>query len=247
MTTALVWLALLQVGFDSPQEAFQRAETLYQEQHYDEAIAAYEAMRAQDVEDGVLYYNLGNAYFKAGHLGRAILSYERALALMPGDEDARANLEFANELIADAVQPAPLPLVVSFFVDLYRRLQPNAFARLLSLSFLIGGVATSLCITDLGERVRRVALVVVFGSTLLALVSGVALASKVSAAATDVQAIVVSENAYVRSGPGTGNPQLAEIHEGLKVKVIGAREDWLQVTLPNGLSGWLRESEVERI
>ena len=121
------WLfaLLLQAAVESPQEAFARAEAHYQEQRFDDAIAAYEAMRAQGIEDGVLYYNLGNAHFKAGKIGLAVLNYERALELMPGDAETRTNLTFANELIAGDVEPAPLPLVIRWLVQLYSACVPT--------------------------------------------------------------------------------------------------------------------------
>jgi tetratricopeptide (TPR) repeat protein len=240
------WL-LLQGSFASPQQAFEAAESLYQEQRYDEAAKAYEAMRAQGFEDGTLYYNLANAYFKAGRLGLAVLNYERALALMPGDEDTRANLAFANELVADSVEPPPLPLLLRWAVDLYRRLRPGLASQILSVSFLLAGIAVTLLLTDRWAERRSAVLaaLVIFGS--ISLLSGVALGAKLVAASRTTEAIVLTENAYVRSGPGAANPRLAEIHEGLKVRVLGEREGWYQVSLANGLNGWLPEDNVETI
>ena len=207
-------------------------------------------MRALGIEDAALDYNLGNAYFKAGRLGLSVLSYERALVLAPSDEDVRTNLLYANELVADAVEEAPLPLAVRWAVDVYRSLQPNFLAILLSIAFVLGGVALTLVLYDAWRQPqwgRSSAVVALVICATLALASGGALASKVNAAANRVEAIVLTENAYVRSGPGDANPRLAEIHEGLKVRVISEREGWYQVTLANGLTGWLRAAEIETI
>ncbi len=247
---SFVFVLLMQLALESPQEAFARAEALYQEQRYDEAAGVYESMRALGIEDAALDYNLGNAYFKAGRLGLSVLSYERALVLAPSDEDVRTNLLYANELVADAVEEAPLPLAVRWAVDVYRSLQPNFLAILLSIAFVLGGAALTLVLYDAWRQPqwgRSSAIVALVICATLALASGGALASKVNAAANRVEAIVLTENAYVRSGPGEANPRLAEIHEGLKVRVISEREGWYQVTLANGLTGWLRESELETI
>lgn len=238
---------LLQLSLESPQEAFARAEALYQEQRYDEAAEVYESMRTLGIEDATLYYNLGNAYFKAGRIGLSVLSYERAWVLAPDDEDVRTNLTYANELVADAVDEAPLPLAVRWAVDVYRSLQPNVLAVVLSVAFLLGGVALTLVLYDVVPEWRSVAIVMLVLCATLALGSGGALTFKANAAANRVDAIVLTENAYVRSGPGDANPRLAEIHEGLKVRVISEREGWYQVTLANGLTGWLRASELETI
>ena len=243
----LVLVLLLQGAVESPRKAFERAEALYREQDYAAAAEVYEAMRAQGFEDGVLYYNLGNAYFKAGRLGVAVLSYERSLALMPGDEDVRTNLAYANELIAGDVEPAPLPLVIRWVVDLYRLVRPNVLAVLLSISFLLGGIALTIVLHDAWPKWRTPALAAMAVSVVLALLSGGVLAAKLNARAKRVEAIVLTENAYVRSGPGESNPRLAEIHEGLKVRIVGERDGWYQVTLANGLTGWMRLGEVEKI
>lgn len=252
---SFLFALVMQLAVESPQEAFARAEALYQEQRYDEAAEVYESMRALGIEDAALDYNLGNAYFKAGRLGLSVLSYERALVLAPSDEDARTNLLYANELVADAVDEAPLPLAVRWAVDLYRGLQPNFLAVLLSATFLLGGVALTLIVHDGWDawdawrqpQWRSFTVFFLVVSAALALASGGALAAKVSAQSNRVEAIVLTENAYVRSGPGDANPRLAEIHEGLKVRVISEREGWYQVTLANGLTGWLRASELETI
>ncbi len=247
---SFIFVLLMQLALESPQEAFARAETLYQEQRYDEAAGVYESMRALGIEDAALDYNLGNAYFKAGRLGLSVLSYERALVLAPGDEDARTNLLYANELVADAVEEAPLPLAVRWAVDVYRSLQPNFLAILLSIAFVLGGAALTLVLYDAWRQPqwgRSSAIVTLVVCATLALASGGALAAKANAAANRVEAIVLTENAYVRSGPGDANPRLAEIHEGLKVRVISEREGWYQVTLANGLTGWLRAAEIETI
>lgn len=73
------------------------------------------------------------------------------------------------------------------------------------------------------------------------------LAGKVYAGAERVEAIVLEPSSDVRSGPGETNPELVEIHEGLKLTVLGSREGWLQVSLPNGITGWVREEHVEVI
>ncbi len=240
------WL-LLQAAFTTPVDAFQRAEAFYQEERFPKAIEIYESIRSSGVEDGVLYYNLGNAYFKAGRLGFAILSYERALKLMPGDEDVRANLAFADELVSGGLEPPPLPLAIGWVVDLYRRAAPGALAQVLSLSFLVGGSAVTLLLLDRWPSLRTATLAVLAGSVAVALLAGASLVAKVRAESNRVEAVVVTENAYVRSGPGESSPRLAEIHEGLKVRILGEREGFLHVSLANGLTGWVPREQVERI
>lgn len=240
-------LFLLQTAFTTPADAFRQAEALYQEERYAEAVEIYESIRASGVEDGVLYYNLGNAYFKRGRLGFAILNFERALKLMPGDQDLRANLAFASELVSGGLEPPPLPLAIGWLVDLYRSALPGALARALSLAFLLGGACLTVLLLDRWPRLRSPALAALGASGVVALLAGASLVAKVRAESSRIEAIVVTENAYVRSGPGESSPRLAEIHEGLKLRILGEREGFLQVSLANGLTGWVPREQVERI
>jgi hypothetical protein len=239
-----LWLLLQAAAFTTPAEAFRQAEALYQEERYSEAIEVYESMRAGGVEDGALYYNLGNAYFKAGRLGLAVLSYERAAKLLPGDDDVRANLAFALGLVSGGGEPPPLPLAIGWAVSLYQRAGPGLLALLLGAAFLLGGAAMSLLLLD---RARSVALTVLVASAAVALLAGASLIAKTRAESIRIEAVVVTENAYVRSGPSESSPRLAEIHEGLKVRVLGEREGFLQVSLANGLTGWVPREQIERI
>jgi uncharacterized protein YgiM (DUF1202 family) len=100
---------------------------------------------------------------------------------------------------------------------------------------------------DRWPALRTATLVVLAGSGVVALLTGASLVAKVRAGSNRIEAVVVTENAYVRSGPGESSPRLAEIHEGLKVRVLGEREGFLQVSLANGLTGWVPREQVERI
>jgi tetratricopeptide (TPR) repeat protein len=239
-----LWAAWLLLA--APQQVFEDAERLYNGGRYSEAAAQYESLLAEGTEDGHLYYNLGNAFFKSGRLGKAVLAYERALRLMPGDEDVRANLAFANEMIADAVSGPELPGYLAWAIDLYRGSSPDTFAALLSIAFILGGAAGSCLLLGCGARFRVPLFYFLGGLLVLAVLSGAALSGKL-APADEEQAVVLSARSEVRSGPGETNPQLAEIHEGLKLTVRSRRDDWFQVTLPNGLTGWVLEKDVEII
>ncbi len=246
MNLLLVFL-LAQQAIVSHEEMFRRAAELYDEGSFAEAAEQYESLRSSGITDGVLFYNLGNTYFKSGQLGPAILNYERALRLLPGDEDVKANLAFANELITDVVEPPDLPSFIVWMFELYGALDPGFCAGLLSLSFLLGGMAVSLLILGRWPQLRTPLIYFLTAASLVALVSASVLTAKVSFASREVRAIVLVSNSDVRSGPGETNPQLTEIHEGLGVMIMGDRQGWLQVRLPNGLTGWIREGDVEVI
>src|SRR5438552_9134717 len=87
--------------------AFDQANRLYEEGKFTEAAAAYEKMLQQGQASPALYFNLGNALFKAGQVGRAVLNYRLAERLAPRDTDIRANLKFARGSVAPGATPTP--------------------------------------------------------------------------------------------------------------------------------------------
>src|SRR5207249_8839840 len=69
---------------------------LYEQGKHSEAAANYEKLIQTGWVSAALYFNLGNALFKSGQIGRAIAAYRQAEQLAPRDPDVRANLQFAR-------------------------------------------------------------------------------------------------------------------------------------------------------
>ena len=83
----------------------KEAEVAYTKEDYAKAIELYEGILKSNGESAAVYYNLGNAYYKAGKIAPAILNYERCLLLDPGDSDARFNLQMARQKTIDKIEP----------------------------------------------------------------------------------------------------------------------------------------------
>lgn len=116
MKKIYIYLLFVVIGI-SPiysQTTLTQANEAYGQEDYIKAIELYEqTLREQGVSSD-LYYNLGNAYYKHNEFAKAILNYERALLLNPGNEDARFNLEMANTHIVDKIDP-----VGKFFLSVW--------------------------------------------------------------------------------------------------------------------------------
>src|SRR5208337_1300274 len=97
LTFAIVFLCVLSVRAEDPGAAFDAANRLYEQGKYSEAAAAYQKLVQAGQVSAALYFNLGNACFKAGTLGRALAAYRQAEALAPRDPDLRANIQFARD------------------------------------------------------------------------------------------------------------------------------------------------------
>jgi tetratricopeptide (TPR) repeat protein len=235
-------------GAAAQDARFDEANQLYQKGDYQGALEHYRQILADGWEAPALYYNMGNAYFKLNQLGRAILFYERAKRLAPRDDDVRANLQLARSLTTDDITPLPgfWPFqVAAWWVGLLPR---SALVVVVALAYL----GTMTCLVLLAVRVppslaawaRRLAIsgavvTVVFGANLAVRELGIGRAD---------EAIVLAPEVKVQSAPSDdASLQIFTIHEGTKVRIDRASDEWLEVALEDGKVGWVKNDAVERI
>ena len=114
---SMVLLALLLVPLSAGAVTKSNADAEYAKGNYQQAIVDYEELLQNGVSAD-LYYNLGNAYFRTENITKAILNYERAHMLSPGDEDIQFNLQFARSKTIDKITPQS----EMFFVGWYHSL-----------------------------------------------------------------------------------------------------------------------------
>ncbi len=246
--------ALLAFAFHvAPALATQRAlfdegSRLYQEENFAGAVTAYTRVLEEGFEGGTLYYNLGNAYFKLGRLGPAILSYERARRFMPRDDDLRANLELARSLTTDDITPRPafLPFaVVRWWVDLLPR---SALIGTVGLAYVLAMVALVAAVLRPGTPTASWAVRTGRAGGAIALVFSINLAVRELGVGEPPEGIVLAESAPVQSAPSDDTDlHLFTIHAGTKVRLDQQSDEWLEVVLEDGRVGWIREEGVERI
>ena len=102
--TPILLLYTFQLFASSANEWWQKGNKFYAQKQYDSAAYYYEKLAVQKPKDAVLYYNLGNSYYKLNDIGLAVLNYERALHLDPGYKDAEDNLILTQSRIANRIQ-----------------------------------------------------------------------------------------------------------------------------------------------
>lgn len=235
---------LLPIRADTPEEIFERGNRAYDAGRYEEAAEAYRTVQRYQIEDPRVEYNLGNAEFRLGNLGRAILHYERARRLDPSDSDLQANLAYARSLRLDRVPEPERPAVLAWLARRLDRLGSDRVAWiLLALAWLACALlAWGLAVPGRWRARHGWALAALL--SLLVILGGSWYGIE-QRQAGNPKAVVVARLAEVLAGPGTNNATLATVHEGLDVEVWAEREEWLQVRLPNGVSGWVSRESVE--
>lgn len=233
-------------GADAATLLYNEAGERYEAGQYDQAISNYEKILEMGVENGVVYYNLGNAYFKAGRLGRAIWAYERAQRWRPRDEDVQANLRFVHLLKVDQDPPSDRGFLLGFLSRLYGWFRVNELTIAVSvLYFLLMGLGMVWVVGKRTYRSLLSTLLIVCG--VLFILVGTMLAFTIHARMFVQEAIVMSREVDVHSGPGEEHTTMFTIHEGTKVTIERQSGDWALIRLKHGIGGWIRAAAVERI
>jgi tetratricopeptide (TPR) repeat protein len=238
--------ALGKASSGSPEERFRAAGSAYEAGRFAEAGEIYEGLLAEGFDDARVHYNLGNARFKMGKLGPAILSYERALDRDPSDADARENLAYADLLIADKVGAQEEEFPAHFLKLLARRFDPDRATLACALLCLFAGILAAPLWFQPSPVVRRALGSGAAIAASLAFVCGLMAVVELTLPRTD-QAIVLAPSVDGRSSPAADGTVLFTVHEGLKVQIRGERPGWIHIGVPNGLAGWIESSQAERI
>lgn len=247
--TATVLLLALMAWLPSDAGAITKAnaDSAYARQQYQQAIKDYEEL----LHDGVsaeLYYNLGNAYYRTDNITRAVLNYERALLLSPGDGDIRFNLQMARSKTIDKITPESEMFFVTWYHALVNIMSVDGWARTALVSFALAIVLALAYLFSARIWVRKVGF---FGG--LAFIAVFILANLFAyqqrqELVNRTGAIIISSAVPVKSTPSKSGTDLFILHEGTKVEITdGTMRGWKEIRVADGKEGWIETSKIEII
>jgi hypothetical protein len=222
-----------------PQPAFDAANKLYEQGHYREAAAAYQGLIQGGMVSPGLYFNLGNAWFKAGQKGRAIASYLIGLRLRPRDPSLRFNLQFVRQEVTGRERPPE-----TWWQRWLAGLTINEWTLLCATAFWVWLALLSL------REVRVEWRKSLRGYTALAGLSAILLLvclDRATAQRKVLPAVVVAPEAVVRYGPLDESQVDFQLHDGMEVIVLDDKpgpQSWFLVRDVTGREGWLKQDEV---
>lgn len=226
---------------------WEAGNTAYINGDYSRAIECYEAILDGGAYSAKLYYNLGNAYFKEGRLGPAILNYRRALRLSPGNEDIRYNLSVAENRTKDSIESVPEFFLTTWVKALRNTMSGTAWTILSLIALAAMLVLVLFYLLSQRLALRKAG----FYGTLLMLLIGIvstsfALTERRSSMDRD-RAVVLSSAISVKSSPGNGATDLFVLHEGTTVRIASRLGDWWEIVIADGKKGWLESRQAEEI
>ena len=222
-------------------------DSAYMRNDYASAIQIYEALLKKG-EAAEVYYNLGNSYYKADDIAKAILNYERALLLQPGNADVRANLEIARSKTIDKVIPVPEIFFVAWTKSLINSLSVNAWAKLGIVFFIFLLVSFSLFFFSKQIIWKKSGFIAGIIFLFFVVLCNVFASQQKRELMNRYDAIILSPSVTVRSTPSESGTSLFVLHEGHKVEIKdNSMREWKEIRLEDGKVGWVPTSTIEVI
>ena len=223
------------------------ADSAYVRGQYQQAITQYEELLKQGASAD-LYYNLGNAYYRTENIPEAVLNYERALLLSPGDRDIRFNLQIARSKTFDKIVPESEMFFVTWYRSLVSMMSVDGWARtaLVALALTIILLLVYLFSEKLWLRKAGffggVALLVLF------VVANIFAWQQKEELLHRKGAIIFAPSVTVKSTPAANGTDLFILHEGTKVDITdGSMKDWKEIRIADGKEGWIESKHIRVI
>jgi tetratricopeptide (TPR) repeat protein len=244
----ILWIGFLVSGVfcfsDSVhQTLFEEAQTAYQKGDFKASLRKFLKLNQSDFVSAEVYYNIANSYYKLGHLGKAILFYERAHDLQKRDDDIRANLSIAKKQVKDRWKENPESFLRTILSPILENLNlwELTFLNVILLWMLL--ILASLKL--MGKKNEIMKFLPVFLIPLF-LICAVSLFSSWQEKHSS-RAKLTQKTVLARSGPGKSFPVTLKVHEGTTLKIAEQNGDWSKAIFPDHTIGWLKSKTYELI
>jgi tetratricopeptide (TPR) repeat protein len=228
-------------------ELMRQGNSCYQKQQYSEAVSCYEKIITQGYTGSNLHYNLGNAYFKRGSLGLAILNYERALRLAPRDEDIKHNLRIANSRTADRISVMPKMFLLEWWDGLLGIFSVSGWTWFSYFLFILLLSFIALFVYIRNIRAKKIIFISSISVAAILIFSVIFLFINIRKETMFKPAIVTAPSATAKLAPDQQSADSFLIHEGTKINIEDKVDIWNKVKLSDGKTGWVRASEITKI
>jgi tetratricopeptide (TPR) repeat protein len=243
ITTAIGLLLMLSIaaGAMASEDAriFMDGTAAYGKGDWQGAIKAFEQLADKGIQNGRLFYNLGNAYLKNDDLGRALLWYERALKFIPDDPDLKFNYDYALTLTKDERGEQTSPLLRILFFWKYQLSADTIRWVALVLNAVLWVSLSVLAIRK--KHLLRPSIILAAAATLI--FSATAIFNYIESAHIH-HAIILPAEVPVRSGFTDSATQLFVLHAGTKVRVERESGDYLLIRYTEDKIGWVRKADA---
>lgn len=223
---------------------WQKANLYYEQKQYDSAAYYYELIAARNPDNAVVYYNLGNTYYRLNLVGPAVLNYEKALHIKPGFKQAEDNLTLTQARISNRIQPMQQIFFLQWWNALTCAGKSGLWATLSIIIFLaIIGLLVARLLKK-GPRIPQQVLVALVCINALFLLFAVTSAAN---KANSGRGVVMQNDAPMYASPSQQGKATNLVPEGTTVELLNEKATWIEIKLPDGRVGWIEGELVSHI
>ena len=247
--TAMILLALLALlPLSAEAITKQNADAEYLKGNYHQAISDYEELLLRHGASADIYYNLGNAYFRSQDITHAVLNYERALMLSPGDKDIKFNLEFARARTIDQIAPRSEMFFVTWYKALVNFTSVDRWATVAIVSIVAALFFALVYLFGPSLRWRKLGFYAGSAFVVLFLLGNLFAFQQKSELLNRRGAIIISSSVNVKKTPARNSGDAFILHEGTRVDITDKTMPlWRGIKLADGREGWVQTRQIEEI
>lgn len=225
----------------------QNADDEYAKGNYQQAIKDYQEILKTGVSSEI-YYNLGNAYYRTDNITQALLAYERALQLSPGDNDIRFNLQYARSKTIDKITPETEMFFVTWYHSLVNFTSVDRWANTAIVSIVMALLLILVFLFAPQMWARKLGFYGSAAFLLLFAFANLFAFQQKHELETKQGAIVIAPTVNVKKTPAASGTDVFVIHEGTGVDITDrGMKQWRGIKLADGREGWLKTSQIEEI
>lgn len=234
-------------GFAQNDNKFEKANSLYNNGKYAEAVDLYRSILDSGVHSSELYYNLANAHYKLNNIAPSIYYYEKALQLDPNDNDIKNNLVFANNMTIDDIDVVPEAALTRLINNISNYLSFDGWARTTIIFIFLFVILFLVYYFAFSSMRKRMAFITSIAFLILACITLSLAFHKYSLDKKDRPAIVFAAESKVKSEPNSRSEESFELHEGTKVQILDTVNDWKKIKLADGKTGWMVSGDLKAL
>ena len=235
------------LGASQNESNFEKANNLYNQGKYAEAIDLYRTILDSGSHSAELYFNLGNAHYKLNNIAPSIYYYEKALQLDPNDKDIKNNLAFAENMTIDDIDIVPESAFNKLLNGITNNLSFDGWAKLSIVLVFCFVILILFYYFAYSSTKKRMAFIVGMFSLILACFSLVFAFHKYNLDKKDRPAIVFVAEAKVNTEPNSRSEETFRLHEGTKVQILDTVNDWKKIKLADGKTGWILSDDLKAL
>lgn len=246
-TICILLMQCLALSVWAQESVIKEAEAAYTQEDYGKAIELYEGLLKSYGESAEVYYNLGNAYYKANKVASAILNYERALLLDPGDRDIRFNLQLAQQRAVDKIEPIGDFFLTRWMNQVQNMFAVDSWATIGVVCFILFIGCLILFFFSKWIHLKKVGFYMGLVCIGMVIVANLFASSQKEELMNRNEAIIFAPTVTIKSSPDASGTDLFILHEGTKVSIKSKLGDWSEIEMEDGNVGWIPTKDMEVI